>query len=336
MRPAARGGRARRCRRRTASGATRRASARPRCASAVRRWLARRFGVDVPIAQIAACIGTKEFVGTLPQWLHLRTPDRDTVLYPAVAYPTYEMGAILAGCRPVPCRPTPGSGSTSTPSTRPTPARALCLWVNTPGNPTGALDDLGAAAAWGRAHGVPVFSDECYVRVHLGRTAAHDPRARARRRGRRPLAVEALQPGRPAGRLLRRRRRAGRTTCRRCASTSGCWCRARRRPPGWSPWTTTTTSPCSASATARRLELHGGRAVEVGRASTSPLPAGGFYLWFDGRRRLGRSPNAWRAEGGALVSPGEFYGTEGADHVRVAVVQPLDRLDLVVERLGVT
>ena len=41
-----------------------------------------------PPAQVAACVGTKEFVATLPQWLRLRTPDRDTVLYPAVAYPT--------------------------------------------------------------------------------------------------------------------------------------------------------------------------------------------------------------------------------------------------------
>src|SRR6185295_983029 len=41
--------------------------------------------------------------------------------------------------------------------------RALMLWVNSPSNPTGALTDLGAAAAWGRAHSVPVFSDECYV-----------------------------------------------------------------------------------------------------------------------------------------------------------------------------
>ena len=39
----------------------------------------------------------------------------------------------------------------------------MCLWVNTPGNPTGGLDDLAAAAALGRAHGVPVLSDECYV-----------------------------------------------------------------------------------------------------------------------------------------------------------------------------
>jgi glucokinase len=34
-------------------------------------------------------------------------------------------------------------------------------------------------------------------------------------------------------------------------------------------------------------------------------------------------------EAGALVSPGEFYGPEGADHVRIAAVQPDDRIDLV-------
>ena len=30
---------------------------------------------------VAACVGTKEFVATLPQLLKLRTPDRDTVLW---------------------------------------------------------------------------------------------------------------------------------------------------------------------------------------------------------------------------------------------------------------
>ena len=73
----------------------------PALRAAASKWIARRFDVDEPAA-LAACIGTKEFVGTLPQWLHLRRPDRDTVLYPAVSYPTYEMGAIFARCRAVP------------------------------------------------------------------------------------------------------------------------------------------------------------------------------------------------------------------------------------------
>ena len=64
------------------------------------------------------------------------------------------------------------------------------------------------------------------------------------------------------------------------------------------------------------------------------LPAGGFYLWFpvdDGWAFAERLA----AEGGAIVSPGEFYGVGAEDHVRVAVVQPDERIELVAERLGV-
>jgi aspartate/methionine/tyrosine aminotransferase len=66
-----------------------------------------------------------------------------------------------------------------------------------------------------------------------------------------------------------------------------------------------------------------------------PRPDGGFYLWFevgDGWEFAARLAR----EGGALVSPGELYGVAGSRFVRVAVVQPLDRLHLVVERLGVS
>ncbi|MDQ3896074.1 MAG: aminotransferase class I/II-fold pyridoxal phosphate-dependent enzyme, partial [Actinomycetota bacterium] len=119
-------------------------------------WMARRFGVDVGLDGVAACVGTKELVANVAGWLRLRSPERDTVLFPSVAYPTYEMGAILGRCRAVPV------DDISTVSDEDA-ARALCMWVNSPANPTGALADLGAAAAWGRAHGVPVLSDECYA-----------------------------------------------------------------------------------------------------------------------------------------------------------------------------
>ena len=78
-------------------------------------WMARRLGVEVDPAHVAACVGTKELVAGVPQWLRLRRPDRDTVLYPAISYPTYAMGATLAGL--------PGGAlpRRSTPSTRPTP-----------------------------------------------------------------------------------------------------------------------------------------------------------------------------------------------------------------------
>ena len=126
-------------------------------------WIGDRFGIDVNPDQVAACIGTKEFVATTPQFLKLRTPSRDTVLYPAVAYPTYHMGAVLAGCRPVPVPMGADGGIDLNAIDAADIDRALMLWVNSPSNPTGALSDLDAAAAWGRRHGVPVFSDECYV-----------------------------------------------------------------------------------------------------------------------------------------------------------------------------
>ncbi|HEX9529875.1 MAG TPA: aminotransferase class I/II-fold pyridoxal phosphate-dependent enzyme, partial [Acidimicrobiales bacterium] len=135
----------------------------PALREAACEWMRRRLGVRVEPAHVGACIGTKELVATLPQWLHLRHPGRDTVLYPAVAYPTYEMGAVLAGCRAVPVPVDAGFHPVLDAIATDDAARALLLWVNSPGNPCGQVDDLGLAAAWGREHGVPVFSDECYV-----------------------------------------------------------------------------------------------------------------------------------------------------------------------------
>src|SRR5919197_4004058 len=119
-------------------------------------WMERRLGVSLPPSQVIACVGTKELVASLPHLLRLRDPSRDTVLYPAISYPTYEMGAILAGCRAVPVDDIASIDPADA-------ARALMLWVNSPGNPTGELRDLEAAASWGRERNVPVLSDECYL-----------------------------------------------------------------------------------------------------------------------------------------------------------------------------
>ena len=64
-----------------------------------------------------------------------------------------------------------------------------------------------------------------------------------------------------------------------------------------------------------------------------PLPSGGFYLWFPVRDAWAFTERLAR-EAGALISPGEFYGDAGANHVRVAVVQPDARIDLIASRLG--
>jgi aspartate/methionine/tyrosine aminotransferase len=283
-------------------------------------WMARRLGVEVPAGAIAACVGTKEFVATLPQWLRLRRPDRDTVLYPAVSYPTYAMGAVLAGCRAVPFLRLADVADEDA-------RRALCLWVNSPANPSGGLTDLAAAASWGRARDVPVFSDECYVeftwdgapRTILehgldGVIAVHSLSKRSNLAG--------LRVGFYAGDgdlvhyLSEIRKHVGLMV------------------PG----------PVQAAAVAaldddehvedqreryrERLELFAG-------ALRTSMPGGSFYLWApapDG--------DAWAyardlaERGRVLVSPGEFYGEAGSGFIRIAMVQPTDRLRVVADRLS--
>jgi succinyldiaminopimelate transaminase len=300
---------------------------------AARRWLARRFEVEVPIGQVAACVGTKEFVGTLPQWLRLRRPERDTVLYPEISYPTYAMGAVLAGCRAVPVPTDAAFGLRVDAIAREDAARALVLWTNSPSNPTGALDDLGRAAAWGRAHDVPVFSDECYCEFTWdgparsilehgldGVVAVHSLSKRSNLAG--------LRVGFYAGDaelldyLMEVRKHVGLLV------------------PGPAQAAGVVALDDDAHVHVQRdryrerLDLLAG-ALGRWAGVDVPTPAGGFYLWFD----VG---DGWEftvrlaREGGALVSPGELYGDAGSRYVRVAVVQPLDRLHLVVERLGVT
>jgi succinyldiaminopimelate transaminase len=296
---------------------------------AAARWVARRFGVELDAGLVGACIGTKEFVGTLPQWLKLRSPERDTVLYPAVSYPTYSMGATLAGCRSV-AVPMTSDGRLQLDAVEPADAeRALVLWVNSPGNPTGGVDDLGAVAGWGRAHGVPVFSDECYVEFTWsgaghsvlehgvdGVVAVHSLSKRSNLAGVR-VGFYAGDPD--LVRYLHEVRKHVGMMVPGPAQAAG---------------VVALDDDAHVELQRRRYRRRLERTAEIlGAWSDRPitLPAGGFYLWFD-------AGDGWdfterlAAAGGALVSPGEFYGAER--HVRVAVVQPDERIELVAERLG--
>ena len=300
--------------------------------TAIVDWIARRFHIDVPVTQVAACVGTKEMVATTPQYLKLRTPSRDTVLYPAVAYPTYEMGAILAGCRPVAVPMRADGGIDLEAIDESDAARALMLWVNSPSNPTGALSDLDAAAAWGRARNVPVFSDECYVeftwdgpaRTILERgldgvVAVHSLSKRSNLAGLRvgfyagdaELVTYLQEVRKHVGMLVPGpAQAAGAVALADDEHVVVQRDRYRRR----------------LERTARVLSTWSGIDID--------LPAGGFYLWFDAEDGWAFAERLAK-EGGALVSPGDFYGAGGANNVRVAVVQPDDRIALVARRLGV-
>ena len=301
--------------------------------TAAREWIARRFDVDVPAAQIGACVGTKEFVATTAQLLRLRTPSLDTVLYPSVAYPTYAMSATLAGCRAVPVSLT-GSGGLDLASIDPDDAaRALLLWVNSPNNPTGALDDLGEAAAWGRARGVPVFSDECYAEFTWSGPA-------------RTILEHGFDGVIAVHSLSKRSNLAGvRVGFYAGDAELVHYLQEVRKHVGMM-----VPGPAQAAAVValgddahvaeqreryqRRMQRLAG-AISAWSGYDIAMPDGGFYLWFDAQDGWAFAERMARVAG-ALVSPGDFYGSGGANNVRIAVVQPDDRIELVIQRLGVS
>jgi len=294
-------------------------------------WMARRLGVEVPVAAVAACVGTKELVATTPQWLRLRSPERDTVLYPAISYPTYEMGAVLAGCRPVPV-PVDESWRLDLDAVdADDAARALCLWINTPANPTGALDDLGRVADWARARGIPVFSDECYVEFTwdgprrtilehglAGLVAVHSLSKRSNLAG--------LRAGFFAGDpdlvhyLAEVRKHVGMMV------------------PGPVQAAAVVALGDDAHVEEQRARYHERLTYFADVLNAAGLscrvPGGSFYLW-------ARAPDgdAWAAaadlarRGGLVTAPGELYGLPGTEYLRVALVAPMDRLRLVADRL---
>jgi succinyldiaminopimelate transaminase len=290
-------------------------------------WMARRLGVAVEPAGLAACVGTKELVASVPHHLRLRTPERDTVLHPELAYPSYAMGALLAGCRPVAYRDLDDVDPADA-------ARALCIWVNSPANPHGDLHDLGEAAAWGRERGVPVLSDECYVEFTwagggAGRTILEHGTDGV-------LAVHSLSKrSNLAG--VRAGFYAGDAELVRFLAEvrkhAGLMVPGPVQAAAVAAWGDDAHVDAQREVYQRRLDRLAAAIAALG--AEVALPDGGFYLWVrspegDGWAFAGRLA----AELGVVATPGDTFGPAGAGHVRLAAVQPDDRIELVRDRAG--
>jgi succinyldiaminopimelate transaminase len=293
-------------------------------------WLQRRFSVKVESNDVAACVGTKEFVASLAGYLALRTPERDTVLYPAISYPTYAMSATLAGLRGVPVRMGDAGLDLSSVSDEDA-ARAVVLWSNSPSNPTGSLDDLAAVARWGRDHDVLVASDECYAEY----TWTGQPRTILESGGDGVLAVHSAS---------KRSNLAG----LRAGFYAGdpevvAYLRAVRQHAGLMVAGPVQAAVAAAYDDDEHVALQ--RARYRGRLDAlasalnafgvdAPAPDGTFYLWCSREGDDGWSLAAALAEAaGLVVSPGDLYGQAGAAHVRIALVVSDEQVERVVERL---
>ena len=293
---------------------------------AVVGWAQRRLGARVGAAQVLPSIGSKELVALLPSLLGLEPGAR--VLLPRLAYPTYDVGVRLAGGVPVPVDD----------PTEADPSGVGLVWVNSPSNPTGevvAAGRLRAVVEWGRAHGVLVVSDECYLELGWdveplsvlhpsisgsspdGVLALHSLSKRSNLAGYR--AGFAIGDGDVVAALVESRKHLGlivpapvQAAAVAALGDDGHVVEQRAR------------------YRARREQLlpavrAAGFAVEHSEA--------GLYVWAT------RGESCWDtvaalAAVGVLVAPGEFYGAAGQRHVRLALTASDERIAAAAQRLA--
>ncbi|QYJ02454.1 succinyldiaminopimelate transaminase [Nocardioides panacisoli] len=293
-------------------------------------WLARCHGVPGLTAdQVVPAIGTKELIASLP--LHLGVGAGDLVVYPELAYPTYEVSAALVGADTLATDALTAIG----------PQVPRLLWLNSPSNPTGRVlpvEHLRKVVQWCRERGVLLVSDECYLDcvweapeggalsvLHpdvcdgdtTGLLAVHSLSKRSNLAGYRcgfavgdrDVVAELVAVRKNLGLLLPRPQQVAMAT----ALTDDDHVREQHE-----------------RYAARRRRL---RAALEGAGFTVDHSEASLYLWST------RGASCWDtvaelAELGILVAPGDFYGPAGARHVRVAFTATDERIDAAVARLS--
>jgi succinyldiaminopimelate transaminase len=305
-------------------------------------WLARCHGVTVNPDAILPVIGTKELIAWLPTLLGCGPGD--VVVHPALAYPTYDIGARLAGARPVRAdigQASIGSANGGGPAAAGLePAdRVRLAWLNSPSNPTGAVLPAGVlrgAVVWARAQGAVLASDECYLSLgwdtepmsvlhpdacdgsHQGLLAVHSLSKRSNLAGYRAGFVT----GDPAlvAALLEIRKQAGMIVPApvQAAMTAALHDDAH-------------AEQQRARYAARRHRLR--PALEAAGWAVDHSAAG-LYLWAEHPGYDCRGSVEALADIGILVAPGEFYGPAGARHIRMALTATDERIGAAADRLA--
>jgi succinyldiaminopimelate transaminase len=293
-------------------------------------WLSRRLGVSLadPLGadpSVIPTVGSKELVALLPTLLGLS--GGGTVVVPGVAYPTYEVGAILAGLDVLRSDVPPGDAT-----------GIALVWLNSPGNPNGRVltdAELAGWVAWGRTHGVPIVSDECYIELGWDvapRSVLHPAVAGAEHTG--LLAVHSLSKQSTAAGY-----RAG-LLSGDPALVRRIW-QARRHlgllvpTPVQAAMVAALSDDGHVAAQRERYRRRRERLAAAVRAAGARIDhsEAGLYLWVTRDEGCWTTID-WLAGRGIVAAPGSFYGPAGARHVRMALTATDERIDAAVQRLA--
>ncbi|KRE35740.1 succinyldiaminopimelate transaminase [Janibacter sp. Soil728] len=306
-------------------------------------WFARRRGAPgLDPDGIMPTIGSKELVAWLPTLLGLGAGD--IVGFPRVAYPTYDVGARIAGATPFAADATTAFGPTTSSSA------PKLLWLNTPSNPTGkvlGVEHLAKVVAWARARGVVVASDECYAELDW-----RSEQERQQSYAELPTTPSILDPrvtgGSTEGLLaVYSTSKQSNLAGYRAAFVAGDptlvkqLLEVRKHAGMIVPWPVQRALLAAVrddEHVAAQRERYLARR-EVLRPALEGFgmriddSAAGLYLWATAgepcRVTLDRL-----ADLGILVAPGDFYGAAGAQHVRVALSASDERIAAAAARLS--
>ena len=287
-------------------------------------WLHREHGVDVEPTSILPTIGSKEMVASLPRLLGLGPGDR--IAIPRIAYPTYAVGAVLAGCEYV---------ATDEPESV---EGARLAWINSPGNPTGAVmssERMAEIVQWARETGAVLASDECYIDLgwEVQPTSVLAPSASQGSHD----GILALFS------LSKRSNLAG----YRFGFLSGDPrlvddILAVRKHAGMMSPTPVQEAAAAAFADEEHVRVQRERYRRRRDVLRGALTAAGFridsseaglYLWATRGEPCWQTV-AWFADRGIVVTPGDFYGEAGQLHIRVALTGTDEAIDSVPGRLS--
>ncbi len=326
----------------------------PALREAVIGWMERRRGVaGLSDDAVIPTIGSKESVALLP--LQLGAGPGDIIVHPRAAYPTYDVGARLAGATPVPVDTDADPDTWNLPAGRDDgPAAPVIVWLNSPGNPDGhvlGIDQLARVVVWARRRGAVVVSDECYAELAWaepwateGVPSLLDPRvAGARDDGSSDLSGlvclyslskqsnlagyrAAFLAGDPAivGALTQVRKHSGMLM------------------PAPVQAAMVAALGDDAHVAAQREIYRRRRRVLVEATAAAglvndPASAAGLYLWLSGPRNMSAFDLVGAfAELGIVVAPGDFYGEAGAGRVRMSLTDTDERVDAAARRLHAT
>lgn len=284
----------------------------------IEKWAIERLGASGDF-DVLPVIGSKELVAWLPTFL-----ESTTVLIPEIAYPTYHVGAVLAGADSVPVEIDANTWP-----------KADLAWLNSPSNPTGrvhSVDEIKACINWSRKNTSVLISDECYLEFDH---TAHSVSVLSQTGGDNTniLAVHSLS---------KRSSMAG----YRAAFVVGdsaliSQIREIRKHGGMMvplPVQKAMTVALGddlhvAEQRARynaRKDAMRPALVEAG--FTVEFSDSGLYLWCT-RNEDAWTSVAWLAERGILATPGSFYGQKGKNHIRIAMTASDTHIAAAVARL---